>query len=170
VTKNGATPVAVSSVVVDTVNKTVTLTLAAGVTNADAVTVSYTPGSNKTSDIAGNDAIALTNQALTNDSPDTTAPAAPTVDLLPVSDSGTSPTDDKTSDDTPTIRVAIDTGAGATAAVAGDTVSLYDGATQVGSAVLSAAAAGHGHGQRDHRGADVHRSRRGDGWPDARRG
>src|SRR4030095_13152676 len=76
---------------------------------------------------------------LTNTSPDTTAPAAPTIDLTAASDSGTSSTDDKTNDDTPTIRVAINTGAGFTAAVAGDTVRLFDGATQVGSAVLSAA-------------------------------
>ena len=108
-------------------------------TNADAVTVSYTPGTNKTSDIAGNNAVALTNQALTNTSSDTTAPAAPTIDLLAASDSGTSSTDDKTSDDTPTIRIAINTGAGFTAPLAGDTVRLLDGATQVGSAVLSAA-------------------------------
>src|SRR3978361_1467240 len=95
-TKNGATPGAVSTVVVDPVPKTVTLTWASAVTNADAVTVSYTPGTNRTSDIAGNNAVALTNQALTNSSPDTTAPAAPTVDLVAASDSGASSPDAKT--------------------------------------------------------------------------
>src|SRR6185369_2018091 len=139
VTKNGATPVAVSSVVVDTVARTLTLTLASAVTNADAVTVSYTPGTNKTSDIAGNNAVALVNQGLTNNSPDTTAPAAPTLDLVAASDSGTSNVDDKTNVVAPTIRVAVNTGSGFTAAVAGDTVKLFDGATQVGTAVLSAA-------------------------------
>ena len=83
--------------------------------------------------------MALANQPLVNTSSDTTAPAPPVLDLLASSDSGTSSTDNRTNDDTPTIRVAINTGAGATAAVAGDTVRLYSGATQVGSAVLTGA-------------------------------
>ena len=52
--KNGTGTVAVTAVAVDTVNKTVTLTLGSAVTNADTVTVDYTPGANKTQDIAGN--------------------------------------------------------------------------------------------------------------------
>ena len=64
-TRNGVAQVAVNNVVVDTVAKTVTLTLGTNVLNADAVTVSYTPGTNKTSDIAGNSAVALVNQGVT---------------------------------------------------------------------------------------------------------
>ena len=60
-------PVAVSG-------STVTLTLAAAVTALDTVTLSYTPGTNPIQDAAGNDAGALTNQAVTNSTADTTAP------------------------------------------------------------------------------------------------
>ncbi len=67
---------------------------------------------------------------------DTTAPAAPTLALVAGSDSGTAG-DGITSDGTPTVRVTL-AGTGATAPVAGDTVKLYVGSTQVGSAVLSA--------------------------------
>ena len=64
---------------------------------------------------------------------DTTAPAAPSL-----------PADFATNDDTPTIRVTLN-GTGDTAPVAGDTVKLFLGATEVGTAVLTAGdiAAGH---------------------------
>jgi uncharacterized repeat protein (TIGR02059 family) len=136
VTKNGSTNVSVSSVAVDTTAKTVTLTLASAVTNADAVTVSYTAGTNKVQDIAGNTAANLLGQTATNNSSDTTAPAVPTVALTSGSDSGTSNSDAKTNVTTPTIRVTLN-GTGATAPVAGDVVKLYDGATQVGTATLT---------------------------------
>ena len=70
---------------------------------------------------------------------DTTAPAAPSVDLLPASDTGASNSDDITSDTTPTLRVSLDqSGPAATDAVAGDVVKLYEGATLVGSITLTA--------------------------------
>ncbi|MBU3639605.1 SwmB domain-containing protein, partial [Polynucleobacter sp. AP-RePozz3-80-G7] len=58
-----------SSVVVDATAHTVTLTLANAVLNTDTVLVSYTPGVNKIEDIAGNAALALTSQAVTNNTP-----------------------------------------------------------------------------------------------------
>ncbi|MEN3112716.1 Ig-like domain-containing protein [Uliginosibacterium paludis] len=137
VTKNGGTGVTVSGVVVDTTAKTVTLTLGAAITNADSnILVSYTPGGTTLQDIAGNAAAAFSNQAVTNASGDSTAPAAPTLALLASSDSGTSNSDAKTHDTTPTLRVTLN-GTGATAPVAGDVVKLYQGASLVGSATLS---------------------------------
>ncbi len=47
----------------------VTLTLASAVTSADAVTVSYTPGTNPVQDPTGNDAAALSDRAVTNSTP-----------------------------------------------------------------------------------------------------
>lgn len=67
---------------------------------------------------------------------DTTAPAAPSISLLASSDTGSSDTDAKTSDSTPTIRAALN-GTGGTAPVEGDVVSLYEGSAQVGSATLT---------------------------------
>ena len=64
---------AVSTVVVS--GRTVTLTLASAVTTGQAVTVSYVPGTNPVQDTTGNDAAALTDQAVTNNTLDTTAPA-----------------------------------------------------------------------------------------------
>ena len=53
----------------------VTLTLASAVTDRQTVTVSYTvPTNNRIRDATGNDAAALTDQAVTNNSPDTTPP------------------------------------------------------------------------------------------------
>ena len=76
-----AAPVVVSAV--NVVGDTVVLTLAAGVTNVDVVTVSYTAGATPTQDVAGNPAANLLNQAVTNTTGDTFAPAAPSsVDLL----------------------------------------------------------------------------------------
>ena len=132
-----AAPVVVSAV--NVVGDTVVLTLAAGVTNVDVVTVSYTAGATPTQDVAGNNAANLLNQAVTNTTDDTFAPAAPaSVDLLPGSDSGASNSDNVTNDTTPTVRVTL-AGAGATASVAGDTVSVYAGAANVGSVALGAA-------------------------------
>ena len=68
---------------------------------------------------------------------DTTPPAAPSLDLLPSSDTGASDSDDLTNEDTPTIQVALN-GMGAAAPVAGDTVRLVYDSTEAGSALLSA--------------------------------
>ncbi len=55
---------------VDVSDKTVTLTLGTAVTNGQAVTVSYTKlTSNPVQDVAGNNAVALTNQSVTNNTP-----------------------------------------------------------------------------------------------------
>ncbi len=136
---NGTTVVAVTGVAVNTVNDTVTLTLASAVAGTDSVTVSYTAGATRTQDLAGNAAADLVNLAVANATPvpDTTAPAAPSLALLAASDSGASSSDRVTSDATPTVRVGLN-GAGATAPVAGDVVQLYSGATHVGTAALSA--------------------------------
>ena len=56
----------------------VTLTLSPAVTDGQAVTVSYTAGTNPVQDAAGNDAAALSNQTVTNNTPDTTAPTLTT--------------------------------------------------------------------------------------------
>ena len=57
----------------------VTLTLASAVTSGQTVTLVYTvPTSNPIQDAAGNDAAALTNQAVTNSTGDTTAPVLST--------------------------------------------------------------------------------------------
>ena len=66
----------VSSVTVS--GSAVTLTLSSSVTDGEAVTVSYTAGTNPVQDAAGNDAAALSNQTVTNNTPDTTAPALTT--------------------------------------------------------------------------------------------
>ena len=69
----------VSSVAVDADDNTVTLTLSSAVTNGQAVTVAYTDPTtgNDTSavqDATGNDAATFGATAVTNDTPDTTAP------------------------------------------------------------------------------------------------
>ena len=69
--------VAGSTATVSTVavsGKTVTLTLASAVSVGDAVTLDYAVGTNPIQDAAGNAAAALTNQSVTNDTGDTTAP------------------------------------------------------------------------------------------------
>ncbi|MEB3232298.1 MAG: FG-GAP-like repeat-containing protein [Leptolyngbyaceae bacterium] len=67
---------------VDANGTTVTLTLASAVTSSDTVALSYTvPGTNPVQDVAGNDAIALTTQSVTNTTlppADTTAPVLQT--------------------------------------------------------------------------------------------
>ena len=71
----GSTSASVDTVVVS--GMTVTLTLSAAVSSGDAVTVTYTvPTMNPLQDATGNDAAALTTQAVTNNTPDTdtTAP------------------------------------------------------------------------------------------------
>ncbi len=70
---------------------------------------------------------------------DTTAPVAPTgLAVAASSDTGTSNTDGDTRDTTPTIRVTLNvTATDGTAAVAGNTVRIYEGATQLGSATLT---------------------------------
>jgi uncharacterized repeat protein (TIGR02059 family) len=63
----GNDPVGVSSVAVDTLHKTVTLSLTSAIAITDSnILVSYTPGANQIGDIAGNAAAALVAQAVTN--------------------------------------------------------------------------------------------------------
>ena len=77
-----AVTVAGSSVTVSAVEvsgKTITLTLATAAAHGDTVRLSYTvPVSNPVQDEDGNEAVALTGQAVTNNTPDTTAPALST--------------------------------------------------------------------------------------------
>ncbi|CAM4390451.1 Ig-like domain-containing protein [Comamonas aquatilis] len=69
---------------------------------------------------------------------DTTAPAAPALQLLAGSDSGRFDNDGITSASAPTLRVSL-LGSGATAAVAGDVVKVFlGGSTPVGTATLTA--------------------------------
>jgi len=68
---------------------------------------------------------------------DTTPPAAPTVGLLAASDTGSSSSDLITNLTAPTLRITLN-GTGSTAPLAGDVVNLFNGATQVASATLSA--------------------------------
>ncbi|WP_296950096.1 SwmB domain-containing protein [uncultured Massilia sp.] len=70
----GNATVAVSAVVVDAVNKTVTLTLASSVQNGQSVTVSYTDptngnDANAIQDAAGNDAASVANRPVANNTP-----------------------------------------------------------------------------------------------------
>ena len=62
--------------------KVVTLTLASAVAHGETVTVSYSPGMNPIQDAVGNDAAMLSNEPVTNNSPDTTAP---TIDGIAIS-------------------------------------------------------------------------------------
>ena len=136
VTRNGGIVVSVSAVSVDTVAQTVTLTLGTSISSADNVILSYTSGSNRLQDVAGNLFASLSSQTVINNSPDTTAPAAPALALNAASDSGTLSNDAKTNVDTPSVRVTLN-GSGSTAPLIGDTVKVYLGATLVGSASLS---------------------------------
>ena len=66
---NSGTGAAPSNVSID--GSAVTLTLATAAVNGDTVTVSYTvPSSNPVQDLAGDDAAALTDQSVTNNTPD----------------------------------------------------------------------------------------------------
>ncbi|MBI4781195.1 MAG: type I secretion C-terminal target domain-containing protein [Oscillatoriophycideae cyanobacterium NC_groundwater_1537_Pr4_S-0.65um_50_18] len=82
-------------------------------------------------DAAGNESSPSTGLAINID---TTAPAAPTVapDLDAASDTGASSTDDNTKDTTPTFVGAAGSG------IAGDTVTLYDGTTAIGTGTVAA--------------------------------
>ena len=76
-------PVSLASVTPVTVSgQTVTLTLASAVTQGQTVTVSYAPGGNPIQDAAGNDAAALTGQAVTNQTVETTAPVLSSATVL----------------------------------------------------------------------------------------
>jgi len=113
---NGATAVGTGTAAADGSWSVTTSTLTAG-------TLSITA---KQTDIAGN--VSAASSALTV-TLDTTAPAAPTaLTLDAASDSGT-PSDNITNDDTPTITGSGEVGA---------TVTLFDGATSVGSAIVGA--------------------------------
>ena len=57
----------------------VTLTLATAVEANQAVTLAYTPGANPTQDAAGNDAVLLSRQTVTNNTGNTPATGAPTI-------------------------------------------------------------------------------------------
>jgi uncharacterized repeat protein (TIGR02059 family) len=75
----GGSAVTVDSVAVNAVAKTVTLTLHSAVGNGQAVTVAYTDptvgdDANAIQDAGGNDAATLAATAVTNNTPDTTAP------------------------------------------------------------------------------------------------
>ncbi len=68
---------------------------------------------------------------------DDTAPATPSLDLLAVSDSGTSSSDNLTNVTTPLIRIGLNA-SGPAANVAGETVTLFENGTLVGSVTLTA--------------------------------
>ncbi|PLX91929.1 MAG: hypothetical protein C0621_10455 [Desulfuromonas sp.] len=87
-------------------------------------------------DLAGNEGGVSTGLTVVID---TTAPDAPTIDLTAGSDSGSSDTDNLTLVTTPTVHVSLN-GVADYAPVAGDTVRLYSGVTEVGSVVLDAVA------------------------------
>mgnify|MGYP003634062138 CR=1 FL=1 len=59
-------------------NDSVKITLSSTIIIGDNIQVSYTAGTNPIQDISGNDAVNLTNQTVTNNTPDNTAPPAPT--------------------------------------------------------------------------------------------
>jgi uncharacterized repeat protein (TIGR02059 family) len=133
---SGNTPVTVSSVLIDAANNKVKLTLASAITNADSlVKVSYNPGADlyPVQDSAGNLATSLSNQSVTINSSDTTPPAAPTLSLI--SDSNIAG-DKITNATAPVIRVTLN-GSGAAAPLAGDTVAIFSGITQIASYSLS---------------------------------
>ena len=61
---------------------TVLLTLNAGAEHLEAgILVSYTPGTNKIRDVAGNEAEGLSREPVTNETPDTTAPKVSSLDI-----------------------------------------------------------------------------------------
>ena len=61
---------------------TVELTLDAGAEHLEAgILVSYTPGTNKIRDVAGNEAEGLSREPVTNETPDTTAPKVSSLDI-----------------------------------------------------------------------------------------
>lgn len=70
---------------------------------------------------------------------DTTPPVAPTgLAVVASSDTGASSTDGNTRDTTPTVRVTLNvTATDGSAAVAGNTVKIYEGVNQLGSATLT---------------------------------
>jgi len=129
-------------------DRSVILTLTTPITSSQTVTVGYADLSSDNDvfsaiqDAAGNDALTLaaTTPVINNTQllVDTTAPAAPTIDVVDASDTGSSNTDNLSSDTTPTVRVTLN-GTGAAAPVAGDTVTLLSGTTNVGTASISAA-------------------------------
>ncbi|RYG13737.1 MAG: hypothetical protein EON92_04550, partial [Burkholderiales bacterium] len=76
----GGSPNPVTAVAVNAAAKTVTLTLTTPATHLQTVTVAYTDptggnDANATQDVAGNDAVTFTATTVTNNTPDTTAPA-----------------------------------------------------------------------------------------------
>ncbi|NBW87996.1 MAG: hypothetical protein EBR23_14510, partial [Planctomycetia bacterium] len=64
----------------------------------------------------------------------TVSPLVGAPDLVPASDTGSSSTDNRTSDNTPTFAVGLGTGV-----QAGDVVGIYNGSTKIGEAVVTAA-------------------------------
>jgi hypothetical protein len=127
-TVGGLTVGTAALTVTDISNDFVDITTSALTPGAAAQTVSAT-----VVDIAGNTSTASTlSVTISNDA---TAPAAPTLALAPVSDTGTLG-DGITDDATPVVRVTF-TGAGATLPVAGDFVQLTVGGTAAGTATLT---------------------------------
>ena len=59
-------------------NDSVKITLSSAIIIGDNIQISYTAGTNPIQDISGNDAANFTNQTVTNNTPDNTAPPAPT--------------------------------------------------------------------------------------------
>lgn len=129
---NGS-PVTISSA--DANGTTVTLTLPASVNPTDTVTVSYTvPAVSPIQDVVGNDSISFSGRSVTNSTVDVTPPSPPSAapDLLALSDTGASSTDNLTSATTPTFVGAPGSG------VAGDIVTLYEGSTALGTGTIAA--------------------------------
>ena len=108
---------------------TVTLTLASAAVAGQTVTVSYTaPGTNPIQDAAGNDAGNLSNQAVTNATPDTTAPVLSTAtvngDALTLTYGEALDTGSVPAAGAFTVRVAGATRTVSSVSVAGSTVTL----------------------------------------------
>jgi len=103
---------------------------AVGPTGAYSVVVSLAAGSNSISAQEYNGVNPVGSPATTSVILDTTVPYAPGApDVQPISDTGTSSTDDLSNDDTPTARVSLS----GTTAVAGDLVTLKSAGVAVGS-------------------------------------
>ena len=85
-------------------------------------------------DEAGNESDASNAVTVTVDQTDA---AAPTLTLDAASDTGVDDVNNETTDDTPTVHVALN-GSGATAPAAGDVVKVYSGLTLVASHTLTA--------------------------------
>ncbi len=146
----GATAASAGQEVIDNLVTTVTGADAGTVNLSNATTATNLLGSSTSvSTTAVSDATAAIGSASTfaqisgaqSVALDTKIPDAPLAapDLLASSDTGRLNNDDVTRDNTPTVRVRINTSAiDGGAAVAGDTAKVYDGVSLVGSGVITA--------------------------------